>query len=117
MKSIGARLGRWEKAKWGNFWDWIKIKMMDTSFTQVGRGSAINMTAINMTAMTMRGLWSLEWCPCFEGPGKREVTLFLQRYVYQVCYPGCKGQQTGLVKVKMTFVREHSSLGQHDYRP
>ena len=24
MKSIGGRLGRWEKAKEGNLWGWIK---------------------------------------------------------------------------------------------
>ena len=28
MKSIGDRLERWEKAKRGNLWDWIKSKMI-----------------------------------------------------------------------------------------
>ena len=27
MKFIGDRLRRWEKAKWGNLWDWIKSKI------------------------------------------------------------------------------------------
>ena len=27
MKSTGNRLGRWEKAKRGNRWDWTKSKM------------------------------------------------------------------------------------------
>ena len=27
MKSIGDRLGRWEKLKQGDFWDWIKSNM------------------------------------------------------------------------------------------
>jgi hypothetical protein len=30
MNSIGDRLERWEKAKQGNPWDWIKNKMIDT---------------------------------------------------------------------------------------
>ena len=36
MKSIGDRLGRQEKAKWGNLWDWIKGKMIDTYFFYTG---------------------------------------------------------------------------------
>lgn len=27
MESTGDRVGRWEKAKWGNLCDWIKGKM------------------------------------------------------------------------------------------
>ena len=27
FKNIGGRLGRWEKATWRKFWDWIKSKM------------------------------------------------------------------------------------------
>ena len=27
MKSLGGRLGRWEKAKLGNLWHWINGKM------------------------------------------------------------------------------------------
>lgn len=27
MKFIDSRLREWEKAKWGNLWDWIKSKL------------------------------------------------------------------------------------------
>ena len=40
MKSIGDRLGKQEEAKQGNLWDWVKNKMIDKSFTQVGTGDA-----------------------------------------------------------------------------
>ena len=30
MKSIGDRVERQEKAKWGNLWDWIKSKVINT---------------------------------------------------------------------------------------
>ena len=30
MKSIGNRLGKRDKAKWGDIWDWIKSKMIDS---------------------------------------------------------------------------------------
>ena len=33
MKSVGDRIGRQEKAKWGNLWDCIKGKVKDTSYT------------------------------------------------------------------------------------
>ena len=41
-KSTGDRLGRWEKAKWGNFWVWITSKMIDTYFFNVGGYRAVN---------------------------------------------------------------------------
>lgn len=34
MKPTGDRLGRWEKAKWGNLWDCIK--QIDTCFFYIG---------------------------------------------------------------------------------
>ena len=36
MESTGDRLGRWEKAKWRSFWDWIKSNMIDTYFFYIG---------------------------------------------------------------------------------
>ena len=36
MKSIGDRLGRQEKPKQGNLWDWIESKMTDTYFFYIG---------------------------------------------------------------------------------
>ena len=42
MKYIGDRLGRWEKAKQGNLWYWIKSKMIDTYFFNVGGGYRID---------------------------------------------------------------------------
>ena len=32
MKSTGDRLGRLEKAKQGNLWNWIREKMVNTNF-------------------------------------------------------------------------------------
>ena len=42
MKSIGDRLGRQEKAKRGNLWDWLKSKMIDTHFFYIGGYRAVN---------------------------------------------------------------------------
>ena len=36
MKPAGDRRGRWEEAKWGNLWDWMKGPMTDTSFSHTG---------------------------------------------------------------------------------
>ena len=36
MKSIGDRLGRQGKAERGNFWDWIKSKLIHTYFLYIG---------------------------------------------------------------------------------
>ena len=38
MKSVGDRLGRWEKAKpgGGKFWDWVKGEMIDTYLLYIG---------------------------------------------------------------------------------
>ena len=46
MKSTGGRLRAWEKAKWGNLWDWIKRHNREThtSFTLVGTGELTNIT-------------------------------------------------------------------------
>ena len=35
MESTGDRLGRQEKAKKGNFWDWKKGKTIDTYFIDI----------------------------------------------------------------------------------
>ena len=42
IKSTGDRLGRYEKAKGGNLWDWIKSKMIDTCFFYVGGYRMLN---------------------------------------------------------------------------
>lgn len=33
---LGGRLRRWEKAKWGNLWDWIKVNWRDRYFFYIG---------------------------------------------------------------------------------
>ena len=42
MKSIGDRLGRQEKEKWGNLWDWIKSKMIDMYFFYISGYRIVN---------------------------------------------------------------------------
>ena len=54
MSCIGERLGRWEKAKWGNFWDWIKSKMRDIYIFYIG-GCKVVKSKINMITIKMRG--------------------------------------------------------------
>ena len=38
IKSISDRLGKQGEAKQGKLWGWIKSKMVDTFFTEVGTG-------------------------------------------------------------------------------
>ena len=42
MNFIGDRVERWEKAKQGNFWDWIKCKMLDTYIFYLGGYRIVN---------------------------------------------------------------------------
>ena len=42
MESIGDLLGRQEKAKQGNIWDWIKHKMVGTYFLYVAGYRVVN---------------------------------------------------------------------------
>ena len=41
-ESTGDRLGRQEKVKQGNLWDWIKCKMIDTNFFYTGGYRVVN---------------------------------------------------------------------------
>ena len=52
MKYTGNRLGWWEKAKWGNLWEWIKSKMIDTYFFYISGYRIFNSQQFNIT---MRG--------------------------------------------------------------
>ena len=42
MEPTGDRLGRWEKAKQGNLWDWIKSKPINTHFFHTDEYRRVN---------------------------------------------------------------------------
>ena len=80
MKSIGHGLGRREKAKRENLQDWIRSKMVDASFTQVGtRQLPDNDYHDGNNIEGICGL-PLVCCLCFEGSGKRKLD------IPKVCY-------------------------------
>ena len=55
MKSTSDSLGRWEKAKWGNLWDWIKSKVINTYFfILVGGYSIVNIQRIGVVCERTR---------------------------------------------------------------
>ena len=95
MKSIGDRLGKQEKAKWGNFWDWIKSKMRDIYIFYIG-GCKVVKSKINMITIKMRDSFSCfggRLCP--EGSGKGTLSCNPK-----ACYLRCKRTTDRLSKGK-----------------
>ena len=80
MKSVGDRLRKQEKAKWGDLWDWIKSKVIETFLLHrwvrdTNVHCSVNNEHNNNNNGGIRGLWCGDWCLCSEGLEKGKLSV------------------------------------------